>query len=1066
MNEKDRERKELMGRNIEKIDPSDGSHRVIQPPQENKLSHVKLKDDGGREQDAPSQYQKGMWKVKASDGGEESLELKDIREKIKGKEIGADTLVLGPNFKEWVPLKKVPQLSRFFEFHESIGPSGGKPPGGGGRTPAYGGGDGGSKGKKIIILGIILLIGLLLIFNPGGRIRFWQERGAKDILSEVEELLGEGEMPAEEVPLEEAALEEGEGEEIAVGISVPGKKLQKEAPDIFAEDIFALGLEKTEEEKKAEQISRLLLKGKEAIEAGNFADAGNIFTQVLKLDSENEEATNNMFLALSNLRESEAKANLSKRIAAHFEKAKLLYEEKAYEESLKEFEKVLELDPTHVIAEEYAQRITDKLSGEEARRLEEKRKREEAARRKAEEERQKKLEEMRKNIPNIEREIRKRFKAKEYDRVIRKAAEVLEIEPSNRTALGLLSRAKEEKKREDARITKALSKSEAQKRILEVEKTAVPTIDEQGITTEREGEERKLKKEEKKITPGSKKLSAMKERAQQLVSLDFKDADLRDVIRFLVEQTQVNIVIDESVLREIGEPAAPSQPLMVPVFQSPFQTQAGQPEQASQIPGPQMVPQPGMAVQPPAASGAYLLPPQAQLGFEPAGGGSGMISPRVTIYLVNVALERALEAVLRSKGLNYKIEEDIIWVSTKEKLEHEDMVVKVFTLKNALGRFTSFPSTGLSSGEVGGGKSKESSGLFGAGTGGGGASEEDLWLREIGLAEEEVKDEREEDIRDIIMQFVPQPEGSGIAYYGRLNKLIVRNTPTNVELVSRILESLDISAYQVAIEARIVEISSFKGVDVGISLEDILFEKGDRYSKRSIGGDITHGASSFGEFETVSGGLDLIYTTINNLQFRAVMKALEKNRNVNTLSAPKLTCMDNQTANIKVVKNYKYVSRWEYDTAGYDEYLREFWTPEIAELDEGILLEVNPHVNDENMTITLVVKPTVSELVKFELIGDEKYPNQLPITVQRSVETTVSMKNGHTLVMGGLMKNEDSVSVRKVPILGDIPIIGNLFRSKTQYVTKINLIIFIKATIIDSEGRVVTEKAETKELEL
>ena len=133
--------------------------------------------------------------------------------------------------------------------------------------------------------------------------------------------------------------------------------------------------------------------------------------------------------------------------------------------------------------------------------------------------------------------------------------------------------------------------------------------------------------------------------------------------------------------------------------------------------------------------------------------------------------------------MNYKIEEDIIWVSTKEKLEHEDMIVKVFTLKNALGRFTSFASTGLSSGEVGGGKSKESSSLFGAGTGGSGASEEDLWLREIGLAEEEVKDEREEDIRDIIRQFVPQPEGSGIAYYGRLNKLIVRNTPTNVECV-------------------------------------------------------------------------------------------------------------------------------------------------------------------------------------------------------------------------------------------------------------------------------------------
>ncbi len=1042
-------------KNIDEIDFSEGSQRTIQPPDENSPGSFELKGEDGKAQDAAShQCQRPMWKIKTVAGDEESLELGGIRERIKKGEIGPDTLVSGPKFKGWESLSKVPQLSRFFEFQSSI-KSMPSPRGGAKNPPADAGGagesgGGGSKGKWIVIVALLLLA-VLFIFNPGGRVRFWHKGGIRDadiddIFGEIEEFIEWEEEPAvKEIPLEESGFEPGRRDSFE--IAVPVEESVREAPDIFAGEIFALGLEKTEEEKRAEQIERLLLRGKEAIETGSFADAANIFTQILKLDPGHQEATNNMFLALSNLRESEAKANLGRRISAHFDRARLFYEEKAYEESLKEFEKVLELDPSHVIAEEFARRITDRLSGEEKRRLEEKRKKDEEARLRAEEERQKKLEEMRANIPGIEREIETHFREKEYERVVQKAAELLSIDPSNRTAIGLFSRAKEILGQDDERVARALSESEVRKRMLEVDKASVPTISEPGITTEKEGAERKLLKDDEFVSPETRKLKEMAERARQRVSLDFKDADLRDVIRFLVEQTQVNIVIDESVLREISEPAAPSQPLTVPAFQSPFEEQ------------------PDAAGQALSAGYAAPMPQQTQLYSQPVEGSSGAISPKVTIYLVNVPLETALHAVLRAKGLTYKIEEDIIWISTRERLEHEDMVVKVFTLKNALGRFTNFPSSGLSGGTAGGGKDRGGFSIFGS-PAGRETSAEDRWLREIGLIEDEQTEQREADIRDIIMQFVPQPDGSAIAYYEKVNKLIVRNTPANVELVARVIESLDISAYQVAIEARIVEISSFDGVDFGVNLEDILYEKGDRYARNRIGGSITHGSAPFGELGHPSGGLELIYSTINDLQYKAIINALSRSKNANTLSAPQLTCLDNQTANIRVARNYKYVSRWEYDTAGFDEYLREFWTPVIDELDDGIILEVTPHVNDENMTITLVVKPTVNELVEFVLVGDKDHPTQLPVTIRRSLETTVSLKNGHTLVMGGLMKNEESSYTRKVPLLGDVPVLGNLFRAETTYGNKVNMLIFIKATVIDSEGRIVQEKMDTMGLEM
>lgn len=950
-----------------------------------------------------------------------------------------------------------------------------------------------NKEGKISILHIagiaVIIVLALILINPGGKIRFWEKKRAKDIFEEIEGLI-----PEKEIKPGEKGLEAKFGEEPMLPIEVPGKVAGLEEPDLFDEDIFELKVEKTAEEKREEIIKTLLIQGKAQIEAGNFTDAATTFTQILRLDPTNEDAANYMYLALSNLRQAEAKAGLTKQIEVLFDRAKLLYEEKDYQEALKEFKKIITLDPNHIVASEYIEKINDILTGESARKIEEERKKEEEARKQKEEELRKQKELMKQKAPYLIIQAQGFLAKKEYDEAIRICEDILEVTPFDEKALDVFFKAVQQKREEEERVAKVKEEIERKQRLLEVEKASIPVKPEHGVTQEKEGVIAPKPEKEEKPTGTLAKISALKERAQQLVSLDFDNADLRDVIRFLVEQTQINIVIDETVLREISSQPAPMQGI-TPAMMMPVTSPFSQPSASSQTTTPatgttktssalqpslsqsqpssssdtaaifgampelsQETATPEMGATPDIMGGGYALP-QAQAVMPGAAGAQQITTSKVTIYLINVPLLKALDAILRSKGLEYKIEEDLIWVSTKDRLEHEDLKVEVFTLKHALGKFRNFSAKGLKVGEETGGskeKKEEEYSPFLLGPSPTAPKtkkkEEDLWALELGEAESKEAAEREGDIRDIILQFVPQPEGSAIAYYEKVGKLLVRNTPTNIELVRQILESLDISTYQVAIEARILEVSSFAGEDIGISWEKVKWDNSSA--------EYNLGTGSFGKNEATTPTLTLKYTTLDSDTLEATISALLKSKRGNILSAPKLTCLNNQTSNIRIATNYKYIARWEYDTSGYDQYAREYWTPVIADLDEGIVLNVTPHVNDENMTITLVVEPTINELIEFTSVGDATHPNQLPRTTSRSVQTTVTIKNSQTLVMGGLMKNEEKEDVRKVPILGDIPILGLPFRAKTKYNTKSDLIIFITGTILNSEGRIVTERPE------
>ena len=697
-----------------------------------------------------------------------------------------------------------------------------------------------------------------------------------------------------------------------------------------------------------------------------------------------------------------------------YTQGKRYYTEGKYRQAIETFQKVLAEDPEHKWAKKYLESSEDKLSKIEDEKLlatsegsdgtvpgpssplvgEEKVRGDKESQLSKEE------------VVDYYRQAKKLLKKEKFAEAITMLNKVLEIEPDHKGARKLLYQARLKQLERGEQDVQKLAELEKKERLLEVEKDTMPLVE------ERIAEEEKGVEPEGKVHVASeeeKAIEMLKEKAQSPVTLDFKDTDLREVIRYLVELTGVNIVIDEAI------------------FDQETQGIIGtEPEQEEK---PEGTTQPGLGDFAKQAIGEAPKP----------------ASPKVTIFIKDIPLIRGLDIILRSKGLKYKVEKDFLWVSTPANLKREDLEIRIYNLKHVASGFANFPAPALQAGEATARPTIEN--ITGAyiTMPQQGKAEVTAGLREPeGGAELTAAS-----IRDILAKVVPQVEGSSILLYERLGKLIVRNTPSNLKILEQVLTSLDVSSIQVALEIRILEISSFKGKDLGID-----------WSKINIGGNhIAEGKIQFkqgqlGEDITSEEGLDLNYSTLDENELVVTLRALEKNENTSMLSAPKLTCLNNQTANIRLLKNTHYVARFDLQVigSGGSNLVREIRVPAIAQIEEGIVLEVTPNVSADKKTIALTIHPSVVELTSLTTVGDPDFPSTLPTTVTRSADTTVSIRNGKTLVIGGLVKNTDSEKVSKVPILGNIPILGAAFRATTNVKEKSNLLIFITANILNAEG--------------
>ena len=278
-------------------------------------------------------------------------------------------------------------------------------------------------------------------------------------------------------------------------------------------------------------------------------------------------------------------------------------------------------------------------------------------------------------------------------------------------------------------------------------------------------------------------------------------------------------------------------------------------------------------------------------------------------------------------------------------------------------------------------------------------------------------------------------ERGSITFDERTNTVIVTDISARVDLMANVIETLDKTTPQVLIESKIVQTVLGDTENMGV---DWTVEATTYGAQRDITWPFKRGGTDnryAGDVDTPTSGT---YGTLSFTDFKAVLEMLKTRTDTDILSNPKIVTLDNRAATIKVVKTIRVIVETVTDTAGNVTTTRE-------PIDVGVSFSVTPHVNNAGF-VTLDVMPEVSEAVAEVVDGEAQ-------TVKHSKETktSVMVKDGDTLVIAGLIQDQLTDIKKKVPFLGDIPVLGLIFRKSEKAIEKTDLIIFITPHIITAE---------------
>ena len=292
------------------------------------------------------------------------------------------------------------------------------------------------------------------------------------------------------------------------------------------------------------------------------------------------------------------------------------------------------------------------------------------------------------------------------------------------------------------------------------------------------------------------------------------------------------------------------------------------------------------------------------------------------------------------------------------------------------------------------------------------------------------------------------------------NSIIVIDYPENIAQVADYLEKLDTPPQQVLIEARVVEVKLQKEHALGVNWKAFA-DKGyfpiGRFKTGTSTGlgnmpappqqTINFKPTFYPPAQTLTGQESPFTFAIFDDNISIVLQTLASALDTNILSAPKVTTVNNREAQIKVIQKLP----WAEPTITVDDSgtASTSWTAHFEEV--GISLKVAPMIN-ENGDISMTLTPEISEKTgDYSLTatsGSTSVTYTIPIIDSRSASTKVIVGDGKTLIIGGLIKDKVTKGESKVPLLGDVPYLGYLFKSKKDVSEKTELLIFVSPKII------------------
>ncbi len=341
---------------------------------------------------------------------------------------------------------------------------------------------------------------------------------------------------------------------------------------------------------------------------------------------------------------------------------------------------------------------------------------------------------------------------------------------------------------------------------------------------------------------------------------------------------------------------------------------------------------------------------------------------------------------------------------------------------------------------------------------------------------------RADEIKGSIEPLVDAAAGGQIKVDVRSNALVITERPSRMNKIQEIIERLDKPTHQVMIESKFVEVTQDDLKNIGVnwtSLSGYNVSAGPfqrewtrlRSSSDTRSTDSSNTSSS--STDTTSGSVDgfpdpEVVTTEESIgstfgalsemvseastsradtavfsadQFEVILSALKTNNDIKLVSNPTVVTLDNKEAKIAIGEKFPIPSYSFNSETG------ERQLDGINYEDIGITLDVTPQVNSAGF-INLSIVPEVSSRLGVAIVES----TEIPIIASRRAETNIMIKDGFTLAIGGLSENETSTESTKVPLLGDLPGLGRLFKSDSDRMEQRNLIIFITAKTLNPDG--------------
>ncbi|MBI3909672.1 MAG: hypothetical protein HY320_01905 [Armatimonadetes bacterium] len=261
------------------------------------------------------------------------------------------------------------------------------------------------------------------------------------------------------------------------------------------------------------------------------------------------------------------------------------------------------------------------------------------------------------------------------------------------------------------------------------------------------------------------------------------------------------------------------------------------------------------------------------------------------------------------------------------------------------------------------------------------------------------------------------PSELQLAGAGSKARYVILTGPSElVDAALQLLADVDVAPEQVLIEARVVDVSPEKLREVGLQYE---------WSPFSFSFPGSEESSSAGKFGKLARGA---------FDFDMVLNLMEERREAKLLANPKIAVLDSEEASIFIGDLLRFRVLASITTGGQQEFT-------VKEVPVGIALLVRPRVNTGG-EITLKVHPTVSTVTGF--VG----PERIPQTASREADSTIRVKDGETVVIGGLLRDEEVRTMSKVPGLGDLPVLGYLFRNKRTDRRKSEITVFLTTRLL------------------